>query len=254
MIDYILIFIASVTAISILHYVVNLGPFNKFSRKMLLGLHKRTLGIHRFILPAWWGVLFWINGNKTPKAKHVARKIKKRPMSISEWANKPRTIPLYLKSIINQIENEKTGRVVVKKIRDSRSDFDNVFIASVQCGNPFPWFLVHPDGTQEEIDENRISSLTEFKQQYLANPWKSALSIPEEKRTPFEKWKASDPANTWAPWWLSDRIMKSMPEVCEHEYIKEQQETQHKAFEAGLNVFTEKINSYIDLLKNALNK
>ncbi len=86
------------------------------------------------------------------------------------------------------------------------------------------------------------------------NSYQSALAISPERRTPFEKWKASDPANTWIPWWLSDKIMKSMPEVCEHEYIKEQPETQLKAFEAGLNVFTEKINSYIDLLDNALNK
>ena len=33
-------------------------------------------------------------------------------MSVKEWANKPRTIPPYLKSIINQIENEKAERVV----------------------------------------------------------------------------------------------------------------------------------------------
>ncbi len=47
------------------------------------------------------------------------------------------------------------------------------------------------------------------------NFYQTALDIPMEKRTPFEKWKASDPANTWVPWWLSDRIMKSMPEVCD---------------------------------------
>lgn len=84
------------------------------------------------------------------------------------------------------------------------------------------------------------------------NPYQSALAIPLEKRTPFEKWKASDPANTWWPWWLNKRTMTSMPDVCIHEYEIEQPETQKKAFDAGLNVFNEKIKECIDLLDRVL--
>ncbi len=102
----------------------------------------------------------------------IPEEVKKRPMSISGWANTHRKIPPYLKNAIDQIQDDKVERVIVKKGRHPESDFEKAFRYGVQGGNPFPWFLIKPDGTQEEIDENRISNPTEFKQQYLANPWK----------------------------------------------------------------------------------
>lgn len=88
-------------------------------------------------------------------------------MSITEWAKKHRETPPYLKNVVDQITDDKVEKVVLLKGKDRAA-----FISGVQCGGK--WFLINENGTQQEIDKGRISSpnLTEFKQKYLANPWK----------------------------------------------------------------------------------
>ena len=97
----------------------------------------------------------------------VAGKIKKRPMSISEWANTPRKIPPYLESAINQIQDDKIEKVIVKKNRT----FDTS-----------PLYVFANEETAKNFVTNRVEP----------NSYQSALAISPERRTPFEKWKALD--------------------------------------------------------------
>jgi hypothetical protein len=149
---------------------------------------------------------------------------------IKEYKPNKNGIPPYMKNQIEMLENDDITGVVLKKNRKS-------VLSGVQYGK-----------TQQQA---------EFVQQYLGNPFKanayqSALSIPPEKRTPFEKWKASDPANTYTPWWLCERSMRNMPDVVEFEYSREQPKIQRKAFEGGRNSFTQEVKRLINLLDEVL--
>lgn len=173
------------------------------------------------------------------------RAVKVETVSITEWAQKSRYIPPYLKNTVDQITGGEIESVIIKKQRfpvksvvfstpssPDDSIFDAAFKSGVQCG--------------------RTPDITEFKRQYLANPWQAASSIPDKERTPFEKWKASNPANTWQPWWLSKQVFNSMEDVAIHEHQKEQVETQKKAFDAGLNACNDQMKEWIELLDGVL--
>ena len=182
MIYYTLLFIAYFALTSILHRLVNVSMFQIWSRKTLLMMYRKTLGPHRFFTRDWWRILFMIKSSKAPKERGVLFNYKNtlyedgsasctipEPVSITEWAQKPRYIPPYLKNAVDQIRDDKVEKVVLLQGKDREA-----FIRGVQCSGQ--WFLIHPDGTQEEIDENRISSagMAEFKQQCLSNPWPPA--------------------------------------------------------------------------------
>ena len=89
--------------------------------------------------------------SKTPKAKH---------MPVSEWAEKHREITPYLDDVADWIQEPR--KVVVKKHRDSRSDFDNAVCVGVQLVktsqlvNPNecePWFRQIVEGFKKQANE-----------------------------------------------------------------------------------------------------
>lgn len=56
--------------------------------------------------------------------------------TIKEWAEENGEIPPYLKSVIDQIQDGKIERVVLKKGRmATESDFDRGVRLGVKCGN-----------------------------------------------------------------------------------------------------------------------